>query len=250
MNTTYLPDFNSFLAILVEKWREVPGSTQERVYSASFLDRPDGEFHAAWQALYDNNCAGQGYTVRGWYHDLYTPLAAQGGRWLDVGSGMGYDGVYFARCGARVTFLDIVADNLRIIERVCSQEGITGVDFKLMDSMESLSALGQFDNILAVGSLINAPYELMCAERSSLASHLATGGRWLELCYPKERWAREGALPFSQWGKRTDGERTPWVEWYDEPKLRATLAPHNFDTILATNFHDDDFNWFDLVKRS
>jgi len=242
-------EFDRFLAVLVEKWREVPGSTQERVYSSSFLEQPDDAFHAAWRSLYDNNCSGPGYSVRGWYHDLYQPLATQGGAWLDVGSGMGYDGVYFARCGARVTFLDIVADNLRIIERVCQLEGLTAVDFKHMDSIESLADLGQFDGILAVGSLINAPYELMCMERAALASHLRTGGRWLELCYPRERWAREGSLPFAQWGKRTDGERTPWVEWYDLPKLCMALAPHAFETILATNFHDNDFNWFDLVKR-
>jgi hypothetical protein len=250
LNTLPSNEFDRFLSLLVEKWREVPGSTQERVYSSAFIDQPDMEFHRAWRALYDNNCCGQGYSVRGWYHDLYSDLAARGGQWLEIGSGMGYDGIHFARCGAKVTFLDIVADNLKIIERICGLENITNVDFVHMDNFERLSSLGTFECVLAVGSLINAPLELMSQERQEIARHLVQGGRWLELCYPKERWTREGSLPFSEWGKRTDGERTPWVEWYDLPKLRSALAPHEFDPVLAINFHSDDFNWFDLIKRS
>jgi len=243
-------EFDQYLTVLSDKWREVPGSTQERVYSSTFLEQPDTDFLGAWQALYDNNCWGQGYSVRGWYHDLYADLAARGGRWLEVGSGMGYDGIYFARCGAKVTFLDIVPDNLKVIERVCRMVNVTNVDFVHLDKFDRLKALGSFDCILAVGSLINAPFELMCRERSELAAHLVQGGRWLELCYPKERWQREGGLPFSEWGKKTDGEHTPWVEWYDLRKLLSSLVPHNFDAVLAMNFHQDDFNWFDLVKRN
>jgi len=82
-----------------------------------------------------------------------------------------------------------------------------------------------------------------------LASHLRVGGRWLELCYPKERWERDGKLAFIDWGGKTDGERTPWVEWYDGHKLLKALEPYNFDTIFELNFHNNDFNWFDLVKR-
>ena len=44
--------------------------------------------------------------------------------------------------------------------------------------------------------------------------HLKPGGHWIELCYPQQRWIREGRLPFTEWGKVTDGERTPWVECF------------------------------------
>jgi len=91
---------------------------------------------------------------------------------------------------------------------------------------------------------------MMCEERRILANHLENGGRWLELCYPRERWIREGSLPFTDWGKKTDGERTPWVEWYDTPKLLHALQPHSFDVVTSLNFHDNDFNWFDLIKRA
>ncbi len=241
----------SFLERLREKWREVPGTTQGRTYSQDLLDMPDAEFLPLWQGWYDNNCCGEnGYPVRGWYHDLYAPLAARGGRWIEIGSGLGYDGTFFAEQGAHVTFVDIVESNLQTVERVCRLRGIRNVDFMVMRDLADLQALGQFDVVLAVGSLINAPFELMCSERRAIASHLRTGGRWLELCYPKERWEREGSLPFTEWGKKTDGERTPWVEWYDLPKMLASLQPDKFDPILALNFHNHDFNWFDLIKRT
>jgi len=241
---------SDFLDTLREKWREVPASTQDRTFSGDLLSLPDAELLKLWEGWYANNCAGEGYSVRGWYHELYGPLARQGGHWLEVGSGLGYDGTYFAECGAHVTFLDIVETNLLIIERICRIKGIANVSFVVMRDLADLRALGRFDCLLAVGSLINAPYEMMCEERRQLADHLNPGGRWLELCYPQERWTREGSLPFSEWGKKTDGERTPWVEWYDAPKLLQALQPHHFDVVANLNFHNNDFNWFDLIKRT
>lgn len=240
---------DEFLDTLVAKWREVPGTRQERVFSSDMLNMPDDEFLSFWQQLYDDNCSGQGYSVRGWYHDLYTDLAARGGRWLEVGSGLGFDGTFFASKGAKVTFLDIVADNLKVVARVCKLKGIQNVEFFHLTSLGDVSRLGVFDCILAVGSLINAPFDMMCAERAALSSHLKKDGRWLELCYPRERWVREGSLPYERWGAMTDGDRTPWIEWYDLAKLVSSLSPHRFETVASFNFHNDDFNWFDLIKR-
>jgi hypothetical protein len=96
--------------------------------------------------------------------------------------------------------------------------------------------------------MINAPFDVMKKECSVLLDHLPPGGRWIELAYPKERWEEEGRLPPEKWGDKTDGG-APWIEWYDLEKLKKLLAPAEFDTILAFNFHHDNFNWFDLVRR-
>lgn len=241
--------FASVLKTLKEKWREVPGTTQKRIFSSELLKLTDSEFLDYWMMLFDNNCSGAGYSTRGWYHDLYKSLALQGGDWLEVGSGLGFDGVFFAEHGANVTFVDIVSENLEAVERLCAIKRIKNVGFVVMEDLDTISELEHFDVVMAIGSLINAPYSMMSEERRMLASHLKIGGRWLELCYPKERWEREGRLEFEDWGKKTDGENTPWVEWYDEQKLLNALEPHTFDTILARNFHDNDFNWFDFIKR-
>ena len=48
----------------------------------------------------------------------------------------------------------------------------------------------------------------------------------------------------------TDGERTPWVEWYDVVKLKKRLFPAPFEVILDFNFSDNVYNWFDLMLMS
>ena len=118
-----------------------------------------------------------------------------------------------------------------------------------LKNIETIDELGSFDVILAIGSLINAPLEFMSRERKALADHLVDNGRWLELAYPPERWTREGCLPFSEWGKKTDGENTPYMEWYDLAKLTQSLLPHKFDVVLDYPYHSSDFIFFDLIKN-
>lgn len=40
------------------------------------------------------------------------------------------------------------------------------------------------------------------------------------------------------------------MEWKDLPKLERLLQPVTFEVILAVDFHNADFNWFDLVRRA
>ena len=75
---------------------------------------------------------------------------------------------------------------------------------------------------------------------------LKAGGRWMELVYPRERWLREGALPFAEWGRLTDGERTPWAEWHDIEKVRRRLAPAALTAVLDFGFCSDNYRWIDL----
>jgi hypothetical protein len=46
----------------------------------------------------------------------------------------------------------------------------------------------------------------------------------------------------------TDGERTPWSEWYDLDKLCQRLAPERLRTVLDFDFQGTDFHWFDLQR--
>jgi len=89
----------------------------------------------------------------------------------------------------------------------------------------------------------------MRPEYAELVRRLEVGGRWLQLAYPKARWEREGSLPFDEWGPKVDGPGTPWEEWLDVPKLLDLLAPARFDVVFYCEWHNQDFNWFDLVLR-
>lgn len=232
------------LAPYREKWREVPGGDDAagRYFSTDLLAMPDGEFLALWE----KHATGRVTGSLSWLGPVYRDFFA-GRRVLELGSGLGLDGLRFAGQGANWTFADIAADNLKLIERVAALKGLRVKTF-LIGSDLSFDALGgQYDAILASGSMHHVPFEIAREECLSALRRLKPGGRWIELAYPKERWLREGSQPFDQWGKGTDGDRTPWAEWYDADKLRARLAPATFATVLDFGFYDDNFRWFDFM---
>jgi hypothetical protein len=143
-----------------------------------------------------------------------------------------------------------VEPNLKLIERICRLKNLHNVKFLHLMRIEDLARLdGEYDAVFAHGSLHHAPAEVLKSEFTTLASRLRTGGRFIMLAYPKSRWEREGSPAFSEWGKMTDGEATPWAEWYDVPKLLGQLAPHRFHVLMTfDNIANSDMNWFDLVK--
>ncbi len=233
---------------LRQKWCEIPAGNS-RMMTGQLLNLSDKELLQLWESVRTAETTGEAFELRGWYHTIYKDLF-RGKRIMDFGSGFGIDGLTFAQNGAQMTLVDIVESNLGVVQRLCKLLGLNNVDFFFMQDLDSLSKLGtDYDAIWCVGSLINAPFDVIRAEAQELLRHLKPDGRWIELAYPETRWAREGRLPFDQWGERTDGSGTPWVEWYDLAKLRAALDPVEFEVVLHFEFHQGEFNWFDLKRK-
>ncbi len=237
------------LKALRRKWEEVPAGLNDRRSTTDLLHLSDNDLQTFWTRIHQETTTGDGFAARGWYHELYKDVL-RGRRVLDVGSGLGIDGLTFARNGAAVTFVDIVESNLRVIQRLCGIWGLKNAQFHYLNDLQSLDTLpNDFEVIWCQGSMINAPFSFARREAEALLRHLPVGGRWIELAYPRERWQREGKPPFSEWGNMTDGEGTPWMEWYDLDRIQARFEPVEFEVVLQFNFHQDDFNWFDLIRR-
>lgn len=233
--------FDEAVRSTAEKWREVPGGTdmQPRQFSDRLAQSSDAELSRWWEDQY--SCAP---SLRGWYWRLYGELL-RGKRVVEIGSGLGFDAVHLALQGASVTCCDIAASNLEVIRRIARLRGLS-IETLHIDNVRSLDGLPRdFDAVWAIGSIHHIPFEAAREESLALVEHLKPGGRWIELSYPRERWVREGSPPFGKWGRMTDGERTPWVEWYDVEKLKLRLHPWRLQSILEHRLESDTFIWMD-----
>lgn len=235
--------------ILRGKWGEVPHTEEARARSEKLLQLSDADLLRTWTEGFLDSSSGKAFDVRGWYHVLYKDIF-RGKKVMDVGSGLAFDSITYAEAGARITFVDIVETNLEVVKRICKIKGLSNMTFCYFKDLTALDTLpADYDAIYCQGSLINAPVEVTRLEAQALLKHLPVGGRWIELAYPKKRWVRDGRMPFTKWGRKTDGG-APWVEWHDLDKIRAFLAPAQFEVLFTLDFHNSDFNWFDLVRRS
>ncbi|HEV1995532.1 MAG TPA: class I SAM-dependent methyltransferase [Candidatus Acidoferrum sp.] len=234
---------------LRKKWDQIPTGASASENTARLLALSDEALLAEWEKARKDITTGPEFTHRGWYHNLYAH-GMRGKKVMDVGSGFGVDPITFAQHGAKLTFVDLVETNLKVLERLCKIMGLKDVRFVLLEDLESLRPLDtDYDVIMAMGSLHHAPSDILKPEYQELLRHLKVGGRWLQLAYPRSRWIREGREPFSKWGVITDGPGTPWSEWIEPEKLMDLLAPGKFDLVLHQEFHHGYFNWFDLLYR-
>ncbi len=232
--------------LLRQKWKEVPAGLTERVDTGKVLALSDWELRDYWEGVWHVATTGPAYAVRGWYQEQYADMF-RGKRVLEIGSGCGIDGVNFIRQGAKWYFADIVPNNLKLIRRILDAFGLDCEGVTVIEDLQSFDRIPSgFDFIYCQGSMINVPFDFARRETLQILTRLKPGGRWIERCYPQERWAREGRLPFAEWGKVTDGEATPWVEWYDLERLRARFAPVVVSPLTAFNYYNDELNWFDL----
>jgi hypothetical protein len=227
-----------------DKWREVPGGDDAapRQFTTDLMAKSDADLLAFWEQMASRRDASPLGFLQPLYRDFF-----RGRHALDVGSGLGLDGMRFAAQGARWTFADIAPSNLELLKRVAQLKGVSDrVAFHLIGDDFSFEAVEPVDAVIAIGSLHHVPFEIAARECASILRLLKRPGRWLELVYPKTRWEKEGSPSFERWGAMTDGDRTPWSEWYDIAKLRRRLSLESPRILLDFDFQGTDFHWFDL----
>ena len=197
-------------------------------------------------SLWDDEFKASLRFTRYWYQKLYSSLLKDA-RVLEIGPGMGFDGIHFSGLAKHWTYCDVALENLEVIKRVSTLKGLSEADTLHIDGISAFDKLASdYDVVWAIGSIHHVPFELAAEESRAILRRLKPNGRWIELVYPPERWAREGAVPFERWGTMTDGESTPWVEWYNEQKLKRRLFPAVMRTILDMPLYSSSCWWIDL----
>jgi 2-polyprenyl-3-methyl-5-hydroxy-6-metoxy-1,4-benzoquinol methylase len=234
---------------LRKKWVEVPSGNSVFEKTTNLMQLSDDALVAQWEKARKDITTGPEFAHRGWYHALYADFI-RGKKVMDIGSGFGVDSITFAQHGAKITFVDLVESNLNVLQRLCGIMRLMDVQFVHLRDLDSLRPLDtDYGVIMAMGSLHHAPMDILKPEYQELLRHLKVGGRWLQLAYPKSRWVRDGRPRFAHWGLTTDGAGTPWAEWLDPEKLLSMFGSAKFDVVLYQEFHNSDFNWFDLLYR-
>ena len=246
-----LGDTQNYFEVLRERWKTIPFTEDNRAQAPDLIAADDAELLLQWEkarkATVEENRLNY---MRGWFQLLYRDWC-RGRKIMDIGCGLGINSIHFAENGASVTFVDIVECNVELVRRICRLKGIEkACSFLVMKGVDDLRKLDRdYDAVMGFGSLMNAPLDVMKPEFQALAACLKPeGGRFIMHSYPKSRWEREGSVPFDKWGEQTDGEGTPWAEWYDADKLIDALKPARFELVYYCEFRQGDMNCIDLVR--
>src|SRR5690242_8731756 len=147
-------DLGLYFSFLQEKWRNVQAGD---ILSDELLSLDRAAFFDAWQKHFLLHHSAD---VRRWYLTLYREFM-HGKAVLEVGSGLGFDGITFLQAGAKQwTFSDISSENLKVIRRACEELGLSADVIAVGNGFECFDNLGMYDVIWVNGSLVNLPFEL------------------------------------------------------------------------------------------
>lgn len=184
---------------------------------------------------------------RGWEYAKYSPLFS-GRDVLEVGGGMGYDGMMYARVANTYTYAELNPLQLDFIKRVNNLYGVTNTAFELMNDTVHVFPR-QYNAFYAHGVLHHVPFEVARKQFENIDRYLLPGSKVVMLMYPRQRWENAGRPAFEKFGDFTDGG-CPWTEWYDEEKiLRLTGNAYTLDASVYWGHDKTEFVNFELTKR-
>lgn len=184
---------------------------------------------------------------RGWEYERYSETF-KGKKVLEIGGGLGYDGMVYSKVAAHYTYAEIDETQVAFLKRICALYGIQNVGFEWMKQIEH-DFPATYNAFLAHGVLHHVPFETAKREFSNIDRYLEAGTRAVFLMYPKERWEYWGKPTFEKFGQYTDFG-CPWAEYYDEEKILA-LTGNQYELVSTKKWgwREIEFVNFELIKK-
>ena len=198
------------------RWTKLPGG-RDRVRIEALLNYPDWllKLRYRWFARFWEK-------ERGWEYEKYS-AAFKGRDVLEIGSGLGYDGIKYSVSATSYTYAELNPIQLDFLKRITALYSRTNIGFEFMQDPTAHVFPKQYSGFYAHGVLHHVPFALAKQEFENIDKYLAPGAYCVFLMYPKERWVAAGRPDFSVFGDSTDGG-CPWTEYYDLEKIQALVS--------------------------
>jgi ubiquinone/menaquinone biosynthesis C-methylase UbiE len=138
--------------------RPQPGATVETV-RAFWRSHVNNEYYTdatPASAAYFREIEERRYAHHYHLRDLFGSLAGSDGDLLEVGSGIGVDSIQLARCGFRVTAIDLTDNALAIAREFAAARGVA-IDFRVGNAERLDFADASFDAVYSFGVLHHTP---------------------------------------------------------------------------------------------
>lgn len=227
----------------LEKWQTLPaGKWRRKVTDLNALEDAELiEAYDSFRTLWDEE--------RGWEHERYSEIF-KGRDVLEVGSGLGYDALTMSGSASTWTCADILQVNLDFVSRMAVLKNADNISTQLLEDVTNHNFGQKFSGFYAHGVLHHIPFKTARSQMENISRHLVSGAKAVFLMYPKERWEHAGKPPFETFGIGTDGEGTPWAEWYDEDKIiKLTGNEFTLDKTIPWGWNNIEFVNFELTKK-
>ncbi|MDJ0814940.1 MAG: class I SAM-dependent methyltransferase [Desulfobacterales bacterium] len=226
-----------------KRWKTLPaGERRENVeYLMTLEDKEFYKLYLHYTKFWEKE--------RGWEYEKYSETFS-GRSVLEIGSGLGYDGIIYSNSAEKWVFCDIIPENLQFIQRIADYLNVTNVHFQLVEDVINHDFRYMFDGFYAHGVLHHVPFEVAQKEVANIDRFLKPGAKLIILMYPYERWDLCGKPPFDEFGCMTDGEGTPWAEYYDELKIQELFGNgYCLEDSIKWGDQNAEFVNFELIKR-
>jgi hypothetical protein len=194
---------------------------------------------------------------RGWEYERYIPMF-QGLDVVEIGSGLGYDGINYSQYSKTYTFCDINPDQLQTVQRIAGlfNEGRlmdkftnNNHDYQLIEDPFTHDYKRNFNALYSHGVLHHVPFETAQREFAHVNKFLLPRSKVVLLMYPRQRWEKAGKPDPTLFGRHTD-PGCPWSDWYDEEKIMK-LVGEDFvlDKTIYWGHENTEFVNFELTKK-
>lgn len=168
---------------------------------------------------------------------------------LEIGSGLGYDGIKYAQTAASYTYAELNKIQILFLKKITALFNRTNMSFEFMEDPVSHIFSNRYNAFYAHGVLHHVPFKIAQKQFRQIDRFLEVGSYCVFLMYPKERWEQCGKPSFEKFGKYTDGN-CPWTEYYDTEKMKA-LVGDKYELVFEKKWgnKNEEFVNFEFIKK-